>query len=126
MNGAHLVSPIRLPNFCSAIRATLGQRQFRQSPGLAPNAHSGNEWGKIPVLTGEEPRAHHKPKNEELGGKLNPKPAYRYQSSKMGHNQLQIARQVLKPYTKCVGREGSSTEHHACKQKPRHIWGYDQ
>src|SRR6218665_1873535 len=43
---------IRLPNLCSAIRATLGQRQFRQSPGLALNAHSGNEWGKIPVLTG--------------------------------------------------------------------------
>src|SRR6218665_1491086 len=41
-----------MPNFCSAIRATLGQRQFRQSPGLALNADSGNEWGKIPVLTG--------------------------------------------------------------------------
>src|SRR6218665_1675524 len=27
-------------------------KQFRQSPGLALNAHSGNEWGKIPVLTG--------------------------------------------------------------------------
>src|SRR6218665_200979 len=47
-----LTLPKRLPNFCSAIRATLGQRQFRQSPGLALNAHSGNEWGKIPVLTG--------------------------------------------------------------------------
>src|SRR6218665_1291240 len=35
------------------MRATLGQRQIRQSPGLALNAHSGNEWGKIPVLTGE-------------------------------------------------------------------------
>src|SRR6218665_892962 len=43
---------VRLPNFCSANRATLGQRQIRQSPGLALNAHSGNEWGKIPVLTG--------------------------------------------------------------------------
>src|SRR6218665_1793465 len=41
-----------MPNLCSAIRATLGQRQFRQSPGLALNLHSGNEWGKIPVLTG--------------------------------------------------------------------------
>src|SRR6218665_2327995 len=41
-----------LPNLCSAIRATLGQRQIRQSPGLPLNAHSGNEWGKIPVLTG--------------------------------------------------------------------------
>src|SRR6218665_1114298 len=41
-----------MPNFCSAIRAILGQRQIRQSPGLALNAHSGNEWGKIPVLTG--------------------------------------------------------------------------
>src|SRR6218665_1416751 len=46
------LGPIRLPNFCSAIRATLGQRQIRQNPGLALNAHSGNEWGKIPVLTG--------------------------------------------------------------------------
>jgi len=26
---------VSLPNFCSAIRATSGQRQFRQSPGLA-------------------------------------------------------------------------------------------
>src|SRR6218665_2385269 len=34
--------------------------------------------------------------NLELDGKLNPKPAYSDQSSKMGHNQLQIARQVLK------------------------------
>src|SRR6218665_586864 len=42
----------RLANLCSAIRATLGQRQIRQSPGLALNAHSGNEWGKISVLTG--------------------------------------------------------------------------
>src|SRR6218665_2296723 len=41
-----------LANLCSAIRATLGQRQIRQSPGLALNAHSGNEWEKIPVLTG--------------------------------------------------------------------------
>src|SRR6218665_670194 len=47
-----LTLPERLPNLCSAIRATLGQRQIRQSPGLALNAHSGNEWGKIPVLTG--------------------------------------------------------------------------
>src|SRR6218665_3518397 len=50
-----LTLPSRLPNFCSAIRATLGQRQIRQSPGLALNAHSGNEWGKIPVLTGLSP-----------------------------------------------------------------------
>jgi len=34
------------------MRSTLGQRQICQSPGLALNAHSGNEWGKIPVLTG--------------------------------------------------------------------------
>src|SRR6218665_1972820 len=47
-----------LPNLCSAIRATLGQRQFRQSPGLALNAHLGNEWGKIPVLTGFRPLPH--------------------------------------------------------------------
>src|SRR6218665_38464 len=39
-------------NLCSAIRATLGRRQIRQSPGLALNAHSGNDWGPIPVLTG--------------------------------------------------------------------------
>src|SRR6218665_2719186 len=51
---------------------------------------------------------------------------YRDQSSKMGHKQLQIARKVLKPYTKCVGRQGASTGYHACKQKPRHILGYDQ
>src|SRR6218665_3037453 len=37
--------PKRLANLCSAIRATLGQRQIRQSPGLALNAHSGNDWG---------------------------------------------------------------------------------
>src|SRR6218665_2756926 len=47
-----LTLPQRLLNLCSAIRETLGQRQIRQSPGLALNAHSGNEWGKIPVLTG--------------------------------------------------------------------------
>src|SRR6218665_1319005 len=47
-----LTLPKRLPNLCSAIRETLGQRKIRQSPGLALNAHSGNEWGKIPVLTG--------------------------------------------------------------------------
>src|SRR6218665_3849403 len=29
-----------------------GISQIRQSPGLALNAHSGNEWGQIPVLTG--------------------------------------------------------------------------
>src|SRR6218665_4140418 len=44
------------PNLCSAIRATLGQRQIRQSSGLALNAHSGNEWGKIPVLTEVGPK----------------------------------------------------------------------
>src|SRR6218665_3759906 len=47
-----LTLPPRLPHFFSAIQATLGQRQICQSPGLALNAHSGNEWGKIPVLTG--------------------------------------------------------------------------
>src|SRR6218665_3582683 len=26
-------------------------KQIRQSPGLALNAHSGNDWGPIPVLT---------------------------------------------------------------------------
>src|SRR6218665_2050735 len=51
----------------------------------------------------EEPRAHHKPKNEELGGKLNPKPAYRDQSSKMGNNQLPIARKVLRPIQNALG-----------------------
>src|SRR6218665_629690 len=71
-------------------------------------------------------RAHHEPKNEGLGGKQNPKLAYIDQSSKMGHNKLQITRQVLKPYTKCVGRQEARAGHHACKQKPMHIWGYDQ
>jgi|SRR6218665_32468 len=66
------------------------------------------------------------PRNQELDGKLNLKPAYRDQSSKMGHNQLQIARQVLKSYTKCIGRQEAIAGHHACKQKPRHIWRYDQ
>ena len=45
--------PERLPNLCLAIRTTLGQRQIRQSPGLALNAHSGNEQDKIQVLTGD-------------------------------------------------------------------------
>ena len=74
----------------------------------------------------EEPRAHHEPKNEGLSEKLDLKPAYRDQSSMMVHNQLQIARQVLKSYTKCVGRQEASAGRHACKQKPRNIWGYDQ
>src|SRR6218665_1577570 len=43
---------LTVANLCSAIRATLGQRQIRQSPGLALNAHSGSYWGPIPVLTG--------------------------------------------------------------------------
>ena len=39
----------------------------------------------------QEPRAHRVPKNEELGGKLNPKSTYRdHQSSKIEHNQLSI------------------------------------
>ena len=33
-----LTLPLRLINLCSAIRATLGQRQIRQSTGLALNA----------------------------------------------------------------------------------------
>ena len=33
----------------------------------------------------------------------------------MGHNQLQIARQVLKSYTKFVVRREASAGHHACK-----------
>jgi len=45
--------------------------------------------------------------------------------SKMVHNQLQIARQVLKSYTKCIGRQEVNAGHHACKQRPRHIWEYD-
>src|SRR6218665_2489784 len=56
-----LTLPKRIPNFCSAIRATLGQRQICQSPGLALNAHSGNGWGKIPVLTGPSPSVGHLP-----------------------------------------------------------------
>ena len=38
----------------------------------------------------------HEPKNE--GMKINPRPAYRDLSSKTGHNQLQMAKQVLKSY----------------------------
>src|SRR6218665_1197202 len=53
-----LTLPKRLPNLCSAIRETLGQRQIRQSPGLTLNAHSGNEWGKIPLLTGNSSPFH--------------------------------------------------------------------
>src|SRR6218665_2193916 len=63
-----LTLPFRLPNFCSAIRATLGQRQFRQSPGLALNAHSGNEWGKIAVLTGRRLS-----KTKSMASGLNPR-----------------------------------------------------
>ena len=40
----------------------------------------------------------------------------------MDHNQLDIARQVLQSYTKCVGRQEASAGHPACKQKPRHIF----
>src|SRR6218665_3887452 len=29
----------------------LGQRQFRPSPGHALNAHSGNDWDQIPLLS---------------------------------------------------------------------------
>ena len=54
-------------------------------------------------------RAHLEPKNEGLGGKLNPKPAYTYISQvRWGTTttmQLQIARQVLQFYSKCVGRQ---------------------
>src|SRR6218665_3356154 len=39
----------------SLIWATLGQRQICQSPCLALNVHSSNDWGPIPVLTGEWP-----------------------------------------------------------------------
>ena len=58
-----------------------------------------------------EPKPHHEPKNEGLGGKLNPTPVYRDQSSKMGQNQIGIARQVLQSYTKCVRREKASAGH---------------
>src|SRR6218665_696748 len=61
MNGAHLASPIRVmligpswePKLLPYWAPNSGPiRETRcQSPGLALNAHSGNEWGKIPVLT---------------------------------------------------------------------------
>jgi len=37
--------------FSNSGNLNLGQRQISQSPYLALNAHSGNEWRKIPVLT---------------------------------------------------------------------------
>src|SRR6218665_2197993 len=44
------------PNFSSAIRATLGERQIRPSPGLDLNRNtysddSGNDWVQLSVLT---------------------------------------------------------------------------
>src|SRR6218665_3127765 len=58
--GAHLIwkedvcrnSALTVGKFVFSNSGNLGQRQIRQSPGLAPNAHSGNDWGPIPVLTG--------------------------------------------------------------------------
>jgi len=38
-----LTLPKRLANLCSAFRATSGQRQIRQSPGLALSADLGND-----------------------------------------------------------------------------------
>src|SRR6218665_2497001 len=55
--------PYWAPNLCAAIRVTLGQRQIRQSPGLALNAHSGNEGGKIPVLAGYTVKRHRRSLN---------------------------------------------------------------
>src|SRR6218665_16719 len=80
MNGAHLASPIRgelgyahwpqlgtqiwdplgkqdvCPNFALTVAKFVfsNSGNFRAEanpPNLALNAHSGNEWGKIPVLT---------------------------------------------------------------------------
>ena len=69
MIGSHLARPIRgepgyaqlgpaglPPNFSSPIRATLGERQIRPSPGLDLNRNthsddSGNDWVQLSVLT---------------------------------------------------------------------------
>ena len=50
-----LSGPSWAPKLIALLETKFGahlQRQIRQSLGLALNAHSGNEWGKIPVLTG--------------------------------------------------------------------------
>src|SRR6218665_1059486 len=44
--------PFGKQDVCPNGWVTLRQRQIRQSPGLTLNAHSGNDWGPIPVLTG--------------------------------------------------------------------------
>src|SRR6218665_3156012 len=49
---------LTVTKFVFSNSATLGQRQIRQSPGLALSAHSGNEWGKILVLTGHSSPFH--------------------------------------------------------------------
>lgn len=43
---------VTVTKFVFSNLATLGQSQIRTNPGLALNAHSGNEWSKIPVLSG--------------------------------------------------------------------------
>jgi len=45
-----LTLPWPLINLCSAIRVTLGQRQIRQSPGLALNANPGNDWDMVTII----------------------------------------------------------------------------
>src|SRR6218665_578360 len=61
--GHQLWGPLGKQDVCPNFALTVGKFVFsnsgnfrakaiRQSPGLALNAHSGNEWGKIPVLTG--------------------------------------------------------------------------
>src|SRR6218665_1578164 len=58
----------------SLIWETLGQRQICQSPGLALNVHSGNDWDPIPVLTGEWPSGRFRPRQHKFmemnGGRL--------------------------------------------------------
>src|SRR6218665_4230938 len=49
---------LTVTKFVFSNSVTLGQRQIRQSPGLALNAHSGNERGKILVLTGHSSSFH--------------------------------------------------------------------
>src|SRR6218665_1573145 len=62
--GNQIWGPLGKEDVCPNFALTVGkfvfsnsgnfrQRQIRQSPGLALNAHSGNDWGQIPVLTGQ-------------------------------------------------------------------------
>src|SRR6218665_2985548 len=49
---------LTVTKFVFSNSGNFSSKQIRQSPGLALNAHSGNEWGKIPVLTGHSSPFH--------------------------------------------------------------------